>query len=151
MTPCPSQCARMTKTISIHLYFVQSCWCHLPWSPWDLPAHLLPREGHLHVGVHQVLVLPNEGLLDIGHDAGVHPRQPLGTVDLDVEPSPLPLRGDPIREQEVPGMSMDRVGNSCWGGVVRGDQRLDGMISEIFSNLCDSIKDQREAAPFSEH
>lgn len=48
-------------------------------------------------------------------------------------------------------MSVDRVGNSCWGGVVRGDQRLDEMISEIFSNLCDSMKDQREAAPFSEH
>lgn len=78
-------------------------------------AHLLPCKDHLHIGVYQVLVLPDESLLHIGHDAGVHTGQSLRSIDLDVETSPLPLRRDPIWEEEVPTTSTHRVGNSCWG------------------------------------
>ena len=64
-------------------------------------SHLLPSELHLYVGVHQVLVVPYEGLLHVGHDAGVHPRQPLGPVDLQVVPRPLALRRNPLWEQQI--------------------------------------------------
>lgn len=35
--------------------------------------HLLPSELHLDIRINQVLIFPYEGLLDVGHDAGVHP------------------------------------------------------------------------------
>ena len=34
--------------------------------------HLLASKLHLDIGVHQVSALPDEGLLDVGHDVGVH-------------------------------------------------------------------------------
>ena len=64
-------------------------------------SHLLPSELHLNVGIHQVLVVPYEGLLHVGHDAGVHPRQPFGPVDLQVVTSPRALRRDPLWKQQV--------------------------------------------------
>lgn len=65
-------------------------------------SYFLSGEMHLHVGVHQVSVLSYEGLLDVSHDGGVHLGKPLSAVDLHVILSPLPLRWDPLREQEVP-------------------------------------------------
>lgn len=65
-------------------------------------AHLLARKMHLDVGVHQVSVLADEGLLHVGHDAGVHLREALGTVDLHVELGPLPLCRYALRQQKVP-------------------------------------------------
>ena len=65
--------------------------------------YFLPGELHLNVGVDQVSVLSYKGLLHISHDAGVHFGKSLGTVDLHIEPGPLPLCRDALREQEVPG------------------------------------------------
>lgn len=64
-------------------------------------GYLLPGELHLYVGIHQVLVLPDEGLLHVGHDAGVHPGQTLGPVDLQVVAGPLALGGDPLWQEQV--------------------------------------------------
>jgi len=64
-------------------------------------GHLLPGEQHLYVGIHQVLVVPDEGLLHVGHDAGVHPGQTLGPVDLQVVAGPLALGGDPLWQEQV--------------------------------------------------
>lgn len=98
-------------------------------------AHLLPCKDHLNVRVHQVLVLPNESLLHIGHDAGVHTGQPLCSIDLDVETSPLPLWRDSIWEEEVPATPTDGVGNSCWGMQVHQEK----------------LMEEGEAARLSEH
>lgn len=65
-------------------------------------TYFLAREMHLDVGVHQVSVLPDEGLLHVGHDAGVHLREALGSVDPHVELGPLPLCRDALRQQKVP-------------------------------------------------
>ena len=39
-----------------------------------------PREGDLDVGVDQVPGLPPEGVLQVGHDGGVHPGQAVRSV-----------------------------------------------------------------------
>lgn len=65
-------------------------------------VYLLARKMHLDVRVHQVSVLPDEGLLHVRHDAGVHLREALGAVDLHVELGPLPLCRDALRQQKVP-------------------------------------------------
>ena len=39
------------------------------------------REGDLDVGVDQVPGLPPEGVLQVGHDGGVHPRKAVSSVD----------------------------------------------------------------------
>lgn len=62
---------------------------------------------HLNIGVHQVPVLSDEGLLHVGHDAGVHLRESLCPVDLNVELGPLPLCWDALRQQEVPVSSQE--------------------------------------------
>lgn len=56
---------------------------------------------HLNIGVHQVSVLPYEGLLDIGHNAGIHLGKPLSTVDLHIILSPLPFCWDSLWEEEI--------------------------------------------------
>ena len=129
--------ARTTEIISGHLYNGWSCSRYLPGSPWYRTqlAHLLPCKDHLHVGVYQVLVLPNESLLHISHDAGVHTGQSLCSIDLDVETSPLPLRRDAIREEEVPATSTDKAGNSRRGWQVCQER----------------LTKEREAAPLPEH
>ena len=38
-------------------------------------------EGHLDVGVDQVSGLAPEGVLQVGHDGGVHPREAVCSVD----------------------------------------------------------------------
>ena len=58
--------------------------------------HLLASKLHLDIGVHQVSTLPDERLLDVGHDVGVHLRQAFGPVDLHVEPGPLSLHRHPL-------------------------------------------------------
>ena len=60
-------------------------------------SYLLPGKRHLDVGIDEVLVLSDEGLLHVGHDAGVHLGEPLGSVDLQVVASPLTLQGNPLR------------------------------------------------------
>lgn len=101
--------ARTSDIISGHLYNGWSCSCFLLGSSWYCTqvAHLLPCKDHLHVGVYQVFVFPNESLLHVGHDAGVHTGQTLCSIDLDVETSPLPLWRDPVWEEEVPAMPKD--------------------------------------------
>lgn len=64
--------------------------------------YFLPSKLHLNIGVDQVSVLSNKGLLDISHDAGVHFRKALCTVDLHIKPCPLPLCWDALWEKEVP-------------------------------------------------
>ena len=59
-------------------------------------THLLASKLHLDIGVYQVSALPDEGLLDVGHDVRVHLWQPLSPVDLHVEPGPLSLRRYPL-------------------------------------------------------
>lgn len=65
--------------------------------------YLLPSELHLDIRINQVLIFSYEGLLDIGHDAGVHPWEALGSVDLQIVTSPLSLCRHTFRQQEVPG------------------------------------------------
>ena len=59
-------------------------------------------EGDLHVGVDQVPGLPPEGVLQVGHDGGVHPREAVSSVHPHQELGPLPLRRDAHRDQQVP-------------------------------------------------
>lgn len=63
--------------------------------------NLLPSKLHLDIGINEVLVFSNEGLLDVGHDAGVHSGKSLSSVNLQVVTSPLSLCGYPIRQQQV--------------------------------------------------
>lgn len=63
---------------------------------WQRITHLLPGKLHLDVGVHQVPILPDKGLLDIGHNAGVHLGQALSPEDPHIEPGPLALRWNPL-------------------------------------------------------
>lgn len=65
-------------------------------------THRLLEEADHHVGVHERRVAPHEGLGDVGHDAGVVPREALGSVDLHAEAGPGPLGGEPLRDQQVP-------------------------------------------------
>lgn len=64
---------------------------------------LLPSKLHLNIRVHQVFVFSYKGLLDVGHDAGVHPGKSLGSVDLQVVTSPLALCRYALRDQQVAG------------------------------------------------
>lgn len=64
--------------------------------------YLLPSELHLDIRINQVLIFSDEGLLDVGHNAGVHPGKALGSVDLQVVTSPLSLCRHAFRQQEVP-------------------------------------------------
>lgn len=57
---------------------------------------LLPSKQHLDIRINQVLVFSYEGLFDVGHDAGVHSGEALGSVDLQVVTSPLSLCRDPL-------------------------------------------------------
>lgn len=56
---------------------------------------------YLDIRIHQVFVFSYEGFLDIGHDAGVHPGESLGSVDLQVVASPLSLCRYALWYQEI--------------------------------------------------
>ena len=60
------------------------------------------REGDLHVGADEVLLLAPEHVLEVGHDGGVHPREAVSSVHPHQELGPLPLRRDAHRDQQVP-------------------------------------------------
>ena len=63
------------------------------------------------VGVHEVPGLSAEGVLEVGHDGGVHAGEAVGAVDADDVLGALPLGGDAVGEQEVPV-------NTIWGFVL---------------------------------
>lgn len=65
--------------------------------------YLLPCKLHLDIRINQVLIFPYECLLDVGHDAGVHPGEALGSVDLQIVARPLSLCRDAFWQEEVPG------------------------------------------------
>lgn len=77
--------------------------------------HLLPSELHLDIRINQVLIFSYEGLFDVGHNAGVHPGETLGSVDLQVVTSPLSLCRHALWQQEVPGKDVSgRISNGQW-------------------------------------
>lgn len=106
LTPLPSQASLLVsdfascQPLGSHIYL-------MPVTPNPSPCtlYLLASKGDLHIRVNQVLVLPNERLLHVGHDAGVHTGQPLCSVDLHVEAGPLAFGGHTIREQQVPAVT----------------------------------------------
>lgn len=65
------------------------------------PTHHLFEEADHHVGVDEGRVVPDEGLGDVGHDAGVVAWESLGSVHLQEEPGPGPLGGETFRDQQV--------------------------------------------------
>ncbi len=67
----------------------------------DAGAAGQPGEADLHVGVGQVARLPAEGVLQVGHDGGVHPGQPVGAVDAHDVLGALALRRDAVGEEQV--------------------------------------------------
>ena len=46
----------------------------------SLFTHREPSEGHLDVGIDQVPGLAPEGVLQVGHDGGVHPGESVSSV-----------------------------------------------------------------------
>lgn len=74
------------------------------------PTHHLFEEADHHVGVDEGRVVSDEGLGDVGHDAGVVAREALGTVHLQEEPGPGPLGGEALRDQKVPDQQRVTVG-----------------------------------------
>jgi len=65
-------------------------------------AHHLLEEAHHYVGVDEGCVVPDEGLGDVGHDAGVVPGETFSAVHLHEEASPGPLGGVTFWNQQVP-------------------------------------------------
>lgn len=86
---------------------------HQPSAP--PPQYLLSSKEDLHVGVDEVLVLTDERLLHVGHEACVHPGQSLGSVNFHVEPGPLPFWGHALGEQQVP-VSTGSTSSPPWTG-----------------------------------
>lgn len=68
-----------------------------------ISTHLLSCKLYLDVRINQVLIFSYEGLFDVGHNAGVHSRKSLGSVDLQIVTSPLSLCRHPIWQQEIAG------------------------------------------------
>lgn len=62
----------------------------------------MAEEADHHEGVDEGRVVSNEGLGDVGHDAGVVSWEALGSVHLQEEPGPGPLGGETFRDQKVP-------------------------------------------------
>lgn len=60
------------------------------------------EEADDHVRVHERRVVSDEGLGDVGHDAGVVPGEAFCSVHLHVETGPGSLRGETFRDQQVP-------------------------------------------------
>ena len=65
------------------------------------------REGDLHVGADEVLLLAPEHVLEVGHDGGVHPREAVSSVHPHQELGPLPGAGHAHGDQQVPGDTLD--------------------------------------------
>ena len=72
------------------------------WNGTKIPTDREAREGDLHVGADEVLLLAPEHVLEVGHDGGVHPREAVSSVHPHQELGPLPLRRDAHRDQKVP-------------------------------------------------
>lgn len=73
-------------------------------------THSLPSKLHLDIRINQVLILSDEGLFDVGHDAGVHSGEALSSVNLQVVTGPLSLRRHPLRYQEIAETAMQHDG-----------------------------------------
>lgn len=106
-----------TFEINPHLYPLSDLWCFFSskCSLWSYnrqrkkikhfeeraKGNLLSRKLHLNIGVDKVSVLSNEGLFHIRHDAGVHFRKPLSTMDLHIKSCPLSLCWDAFWEEQI--------------------------------------------------
>lgn len=84
---------------------VPDCWSRkafrLSWT------HHLFEEADLHVRVYEGRVVSDEGLGDVGHDAGVVPRKAFSSIHLDKEASPGTLGGETFWHQQVPEEQKD--------------------------------------------
>lgn len=60
------------------------------------------EEADHHVGVDEGRVVADEGLGDVGHDAGVVSWEALSSVHLQEETGPGPFGGETFRDQKVP-------------------------------------------------
>jgi hypothetical protein len=65
-------------------------------------THRESGEGHLHVGVDQILHLAGECSFHVRHYGGVHLWQAVRPVDAHHEARPLPLHRHPLWQQKVP-------------------------------------------------
>ena len=66
-----------------------------------IPTDRESREGDLHVGADEVLLLAPEHVLEVCHDRTVHPRQPISSIYPDNKLGPLSLSSDSNRDQQV--------------------------------------------------
>lgn len=71
-------------------------------------AHHLSEEADHNVRVYEGRVVSDEGLGDVGHDAGVVPGEALGSVHLHTETSPRSLRGKPLWDHQVPDRNSNK-------------------------------------------
>lgn len=65
-------------------------------------THHLFEEADHHIGVDEGSVVSDEGLGDVGHDAGVVSWEALGSIHLQEKSGPGPLGGETFRDQKVP-------------------------------------------------
>lgn len=65
------------------------------------PSYGQSSEGHLHVGIHEILNFARESFLHVRHDTAVHFRQPVGSVHFHDKPGALPLDRHAIRKQQI--------------------------------------------------
>jgi len=70
-----------------------------------ISTHGESGEGHLHVGVDQILHLAGERSFHVGHQGRVHFGQSVRPVNPHNETRPLTLHGNTLGQQQVPAKS----------------------------------------------
>ena len=75
--------------------------------PRGLHSYRKACKGDLHVRADEILLVSAEHVLEVGHDGGVHPRQPVRSVDPHQELGSLSLGCDADWNQQVPGICIE--------------------------------------------